>query len=181
MSVESPTPRDLRRNLVSESAIYGLLLVSAMLIVVARGEQSSWETFIKVGTTVVVFWVAHVFAHVIAQLSEADPAAEAEDPYGLSRQEAGALRRAVRHAVAHSSGILFAAILPLGIVLLGVLGFISGDTATWTALWIDVALLGLLGYFGTGGWTRRRSIRIAAGGLTALLGLSIMLLKALIH
>lgn len=168
MSVESPTPRDLRRNFVSESAIYGLLLVSAMLIVVARGEQSSWETFIKVGTTVVVFWVAHVFAHVIAQLSEAGPAA-------------GALRRAVRHAVAHSSGILFAAILPLGIVLLGVLGFISGDTATWTALWIDVALLGLLGYFGTGGWTRRRSIRIAAGGLTALLGLSIMLLKALIH
>lgn len=181
MTEASASPATLRRELVSESAIYGLLLVSAMLIVVGRSDQGTWETFIKVGTTVVVFWVAHVFAHVISQLSSARQPTASGTEHGLSRQEAGALRQAFQYAFTHSSGILVAAILPLAIVLVGLLGFISGDAATWTALWVDVALLGVLGYFGTGGWTKRRSLRIVAGLVTALLGVSIMLLKALIH
>lgn len=87
----------------------------------------------------------------------------------------------MRHALTHSAGLLVAAIMPLTIVFVGVLGFISGDTATWTALWLDVALLAVLGYFGTGGWTKRPLLRLAAGGLTALLGVSIMMLKAFIY
>ncbi|MBC9937584.1 MULTISPECIES: hypothetical protein [unclassified Leucobacter] len=163
--------RGLRRDLVSESAIYGLILVSALLIVVSRGEQSSWDTFLKVSGTVVVFWVAHVFAHIVARLSSV----------GSGSGEAGEFRSALRHALAHSTGLLLAAIVPLAIIFAGVLKLINGDTATWAALWVDVALLGLLGYFGSAGWTKRRSLRIVASAVTALLGVSIMLLKALIH
>ena len=178
--------RVLRRDLVSESAIYGLILVSALLIVVSRGEQSSWDTFLKVSGTVVVFWVAHVFAHVVAQLSASGVRGEqagsgpAPERTNQSR-ELSEFRDALGHALTHSAGLLLAAIVPLAIIFAGVLSLISGDTATWAALWVDVALLGILGYFGSAGWTKRTSLRIAASAVTAALGVSIMLLKALIH
>lgn len=179
-SEQSTGPR-----IVTESAIYGLILVSALLIVVGRGEQSSWETFIKVLGTVLVFWVAHVFAHVVAQLSAGrsnSPGAVSGDAsVGEEPVRLGAVRRAFSHAFAHSAGLLLAAVVPLVIILAGVLTFISGETATWTALWVDVALLGVLGFLGAGGWTRRLGLRLAAGTITALLGVSIMLLKAFIH
>lgn len=178
--------RAIRRELVSESAIYGLILVSALLIVVSRGDQSSWDTFLKVSGTVVVFWVAHVFAHVVAQLSASGIRGEhagsgtAFDEASEAREVAD-FRAALRHALANSAGLLLAAIVPLAIIFAGVLKLISGDIATWAALWVDVALLGLLGYFGSAGWTKRTSLRIAASTVTALFGVSIMLLKALIH
>ncbi|MDO5745966.1 MAG: hypothetical protein Q4P23_16045, partial [Micrococcaceae bacterium] len=77
--------------------------------------------------------------------------------------------------------MLMASVLPLVIILLGVLNLIRDDVALWTALWLDVLLLGLLGYFASGTWTRKPSVRLGVGSATALLGVCIVVLKALIH
>jgi hypothetical protein len=165
-----------RRELFSESAIYGLILVSALLLVSEDLTQGSWDTFVKVLGTVIVFWIAHVFAHIVAQLSAGITGSDRS-----GKAHSLAFRHAVRHAFAHSSGLLVAAIVPLVIVFAGVLSIISAEDATTAALWADVVLLGALGVFGAGGWTKNLAFRIVAGLLTALLGVAIIVLKAIFH
>lgn len=175
-SVSTSREETLSREFFSESAIYGLILVSSMLLVVGRADQSSWQTFYKVLGTVIVFWIAHVFAHVVANLSDGGVRDDS-----TREAQMGAFRDAVRHALAHSKGLLIAAVVPLAIIATGALSILASDTATVTALWADVVLLGILGYFGSRGWTRKPLLRLTAAVLTALLGVIITLLKAFIH
>ena len=157
-----------KADLFSESAVYGLVMVSALLLVTNQYDATSREVFIKVLGTVVVFWLAHAFATAVSHMGVV---ADAKAPF----------RESFRHALAHSAGLLIAAVVPLGIVLLGVVNLISDDVALWTALWVDAVLLGLLGYFSSGAWTRNTSLRLRVGFGTALLGVCIVLLKAFIH
>ena len=157
-----------KADFFSESAVYGLVVVSAMLLVTNQYEITSREVFIKVLGTVVVFWLAHVFAMAVSRMGAV---ADAKSPF----------RESLRYALAHSVGLLIAAVVPLVIVLLGVVNLISDDIALWTALWVDAALLGLLGYFSSGAWTRNTSLRLRVGFGTALLGVGVVLLKAFMH
>lgn len=164
-------PEQARRQkirFVSESAIYGLLLVSALLVITGYRADTSWTVLLKVLGTVVVFWIAHVFAHVVAQLSEA-------------REGSISFRSVLLHASNRSSGLLIAAIVPLAIVLLGALDVLSDDTAVWLALIVDTALLALLGYLAFAHWSPRKSLRVGGAAATALLGIIIILMKAFIH
>ena len=127
--------------------MYGLVVVSAMLMVTNQYEITSREVFIKVLGTIVVFWLAHVFATAVSRMGLA---ADAKSPF----------RESFRYALVHSAGLLIAAVVPLAIVLLGVVNLVSDDIALWTALWVDVLMLGLLGYFSSGAWTRNTSLRL---------------------
>lgn len=162
-----PRPR-YPADIFSESAIYGLIMVSALIVVTRRYEITSAEVFVKVLGTVVVFWLAHLFASALARLS-------------TSPEGGPAFRESFRHAMKHSAGLLLAAVVPLGIMLLGVVNLIHDDIAVWTALWADVLLLGLLGYLASRGWTRNRAYRLLAAVVTTSLGLAIVLLKVLMH
>ena len=153
---------------VSESAIYGLLLVSALLVITGNRSDTSWAVLLKVAGTVVVFWIAHVFAHVVGQLSDAD-----DGPV--------AFKKVLRHAVDRSSGLLIAAIIPLAIVLLGALNTLNDDTAVWLALIVDTGLLAAFGYLAFAHWTPLMPLRLAGAAATALLGIIIILMKAFIH
>ncbi|MGL3807592.1 hypothetical protein ACSYDW_16015 [Paeniglutamicibacter sp. R2-26] len=157
-----------KADFFSESAVYGLVVVSALLLVTNQYEATSGQVFLKVAGTVVVFWLAHVFAMAVSRMGSVS---DAKSPFGES----------LRYAFAHSAGLLFAAVVPLAIVLLGVLNLVSDDTALWTALWVDAGLLGLLGYFSAGTWTRNTSLRLRVGLGTALLGVGVVLLKAFMH
>ncbi|RNE48711.1 hypothetical protein [Corynebacterium alimapuense] len=152
----------------SESAVYGLVMVSAFLMVTNRSDVTSRDVFIKVLVAVVVLWIAHMFAAGVAHLSKV---ANSEAP----------LLESARYAFSHSLGMLLAAILPLAIIFLGVVNLIRDDIALWTALWVDVALLGLLGYLSTTAWAQKPFLRWAVGGATALLGVSIVILKTLAY
>ncbi|WP_376991658.1 hypothetical protein [Arthrobacter cryoconiti] len=155
-------------DLYSESAVYGLIVVSALLVIADDYENTALEVFLKVLGTVIVFWVAHLFAVAIAHLNQ-----ESKDKTTF-RSEAA-------YAMGHSVGLLIAAVVPLVILLLGVTNIMDDDTALWTALWVDVLLLGVLGYFSARRWTIKPWIRLATAFSTALLGIFIVALKTIIH
>lgn len=157
-----------KADFFSESAVYGLVVVSAMLLVTNQYEVTSGEVFTKVLGTVAVFWLAHVFATAVSHMGVVS---DTRSPFGES----------LRYALVHSVGLPIAAVIPLGIVLLGVVDLIGDDTALWTALWVDTALLGLLGYFASAAWTSKSSMRLRVGLGTALLGVCVVLLKAFMH
>ncbi|HPU04727.1 MAG TPA: hypothetical protein PLY47_12635 [Rhodoglobus sp.] len=156
------------RTVLSESAIYGVILVSALIIVTGQKSDTSWDTFLKVLGTVVVFWIAHVFAGVVSNL-------------GMTIDGDKSFGALLLYAVRHSSGLLLGALIPLLIILLGAAGVIADDTAVWVALWIDAALLGIIGYLAVARMTTKPWARSLGALVTALLGVAIMVMKALIH
>lgn len=119
-----------------------------------------------------MFWLAHVYSGAVAHLGDA---VEADDPFRTR------LGRALHVSLRHSWGMLGAALVPVLLLSLGALGAISHEQAIWGTLWADVVILGLLGYLGVSSWTPRRLYRVWGGLITALFGVVLILLKALIH
>ena len=161
------------KELASESAVHGVVVISGLLVIVAnQSDTATHEVLIKVLLTAGVFWLAHVYSGAVAHLG--DHVEQGERP--LQR-----LRRALRDSVQHSWGMLAAALVPLVLLGLGALGVIGHDNAIWWTLWIDVAILGVVGYLGVSNWTPRQLPRIVGGLCTAALGVLLIALKALIH
>jgi hypothetical protein len=154
--------------LVTEESVYGTILVSGM-IVVSRGYAStSWETFLSVIGTVLVFWAAHVYAGTVAG-------------YHVARGDDTTFRIALKESVRDSLGFLFAALLPSALLLLGALEAVPDDIAVWAAMWLGVVILAVIGYRM---FALRRStiqVRILGSIGTAAFGVAMILLKALIH
>jgi hypothetical protein len=181
----------LRDRVVSADAIYGTLLFAA-LIAAASGQGSTdgegdgipgdaslhgialhfgdsaidrtadLDTLLLAGVTLIVFWLAHVYAHTIAG-------------HGAARS----VRMALGHALETSSAMLIAAIPSTLVLLLGVVGLLP-DAADWSLV-LAVIVLGVLGWqsfaergTGVGG-------RIVGAVVSALLGLALMILKVIVH
>lgn len=157
---------------VSESAIYGVVLVAGLVVILSDGADASWRVLVKVLATLLVFWLAHVYAAVVAHLGDE---IEAALP---TRQH---LLTASRRAIADSWGMLVAAIIPVAILALGVSRLLNDSHAIWGTLWAAVLVLGVLGWLGVATWTTRASTRIAAALLTSLLGVALISLKVLVH
>lgn len=156
------------KHFLSESGIHGVVLVAGMVLLVANSEGASWEVLVKVAGAVVVFWLAHVYAGVIAHL----------DDYDSTVPIVQRVRQAGGYALEHSWGVLLAAIIPLVVLMLGVIGAVSDGDALWATLWACVAVLAVLGYRSSISWTDRLGVRLASGSLTAVLGLLVIALKA---
>jgi hypothetical protein len=148
-------------------AVYGLILVTSM--VGALSEDSDIDSeyiLVSVGATMVVFWLAHVYAEAMSR--------------GL---DAGRhLRWAEVRATAVHEWPLIQATLPTAVVLaLGALGVFSTQTA------VDLAIaVGVVGLFGWGlaiGRASRSSWAATLLGavLSAGFGLVVVGLKAVVH
>ena len=88
---------------------------------------------------------------------------------------------ATRRAVAHSMGMLYAAVLPSLVLLLGVFHVLSADDAVSLALLVSTLVLGVLGY---SAFAQRRSpvpVRILGALGTALFGLLMIILNIAVH
>ncbi len=155
------------RILQSEEAVYGLILVSGMIVVSHSLVGTSLNAFITVLVTVIVFFAAHVYAGTLARLAATDGAA--------------GLLPSVRASLRHSLGMLVASIAPLVVLLLGATRIVDDEAAIWTALIIDTVLLGLLGWLAVSRWTVHIWPRILSAIITAAFGLVLVALKALIH
>ncbi len=158
------------KALVSESAIYGVLLVAGLVFIAGEAAEEYWDVFVKVCATLAVFWVAHVYAGAVAHLGD--------EPAGGAVLR---VRNAVADAAQHSWGMLLAAVPPMIVLLLGRVRFMDPQIAVWASLWACVALLGLLGYAKVAIWTTRTSARVAGGVATAALGLVLVVLKTWVH
>lgn len=158
------TPR-VARVLMTEEAIYGLILVSGMIVVSAGG--SSWAAFVTVLVTVLVFFVAHVYAGTLGRLAATDGHA--------------GLRASLRASLRQSSGLVIAAIAPLFVLLLGSTRVIEDDTALWVALVVNTLILGGLGWIAVARWSTHWWPRLLSALLTAAFGGVLIVLKAVIH
>ena len=98
--------------LLTEEAIYGLILVSGMIVVSGQSGTASIEVLVTVIVTVAVFYAAHVYAGAVARLAAVG--------------RTGHLRHALAHAARQSSGLLVAAVVPVVILALGTTHVISG-------------------------------------------------------
>jgi hypothetical protein len=112
-------------------AVYGTIVVLAALIAGASAyKHDLWRLEGVVASSVLVLWVAHMYAHGVGQSLE------------LGRRLTGAERRAVAR---REMSIALAAVLPLSVVTLGALGILGSSTALWVAFGIGIATLTVQG------------------------------------
>ncbi|GAA2011810.1 hypothetical protein [Microbacterium ulmi] len=155
------------RILISEESVYGLILVSGMIVVSNSLTGTSANALLTVVITVIVFFSAHVYAGTIA---------------GLAKEHTrGSVRASFAAAFHHSEGMLLIAIAPIAVLLLGVGRVLDDDVAIWTALIVDTVILGVLGWFAVASWVKRFWPRMLSAVITAAFGAVLILLKALIH
>lgn len=147
----------------SAPAIYGLIVFAAFVAVDSDHAVDSWDILETAAWTLVVFYIAHVFAHTLT------------DHGKLS------LPAATWRAMRHSSGMLYASI-PAAITLIvcGVQGT-SPEDAYGATMWTTTAVLAVLGYLAY--WRRGAHplVRVIGAVGTAFLGVFIVLLEYAIH
>lgn len=148
-----------------EHAVYGLVLVTA-LVAVGWEEDTDFEVLLFVVGTVFVFWLAHIYAAVVASRSSR-PA----EPLGA----------AVREGVRHASGMLVAMLVPAALLVLGAVGLVEEYTAYFLALGSGVLLLAIIGYANAARNGSSWPWRIAGVLTTTVLGLLVIGLSILAH
>ena len=181
----------IRDQVVSADAIYGTILYAA-LIAVASDENGAdgtgdgipgdatqhgvviefgggaldrvavFDTLLLAGVTLIVFWLAHVYARTIAG-------------HGAAKS----LRTALGNALDASAGMLYAAIPSTIVLLLGIIGVLP-DAADWSLV-IAILVLGILGYQSFAERGSRVWLRILGAVVSGLLGLILVILDASVH
>ncbi len=158
----------IRASFVTEESVYGVILVSGMIVVSGGHGESSWTVFWTVLITVVVFWAAHVYAGTVAH-------------YGMDHGRSVGLGEAFGVSLHRSLGLLVSALIPSAILLLGATRAVPDQLAVWTALWAGVVVLAVLGFIAF----RRRGAslprQLLGSLMTAAFGIAMILLKAIIH
>jgi hypothetical protein len=155
------------RIITSEEAIYGLILVSGMIVATASAGGTSLDAFITVVVTVIIFFAAHVYAGTLGRLA-------------ATNGESG-VRASLAATARHSSGMLIASVPALIILLLGATRAIDDSAAMWSALIADAVVLGALGWMAVARWSTHWLPRILSALTTAAFGGVLVLLKAIIH
>ena len=167
----SPSGGSIVTIIVSEPAIHGVILVAGLVVILGNSEEASWDVLVKVIATLVVFWAAHVYAGAVAHLGDEY---EGDTPWRTRAL------RAVRDSLDHSWGMLLAGVIPVVVLTLGTLNLVSDQYAIWGTLWATVVVLGVLGWLGVASWTPLPQARILGAVITSLLGLLLVILKALV-
>jgi hypothetical protein len=147
------------------STVYGTVLVMATLTAAYASESDPWKLAGVVVTTAVVLWIAHLYAHGLAESINLDRRLTLREAKTLARRELG---------------ILLAAGLPCAALVVGALGILEERTAIWLALGIG------LGTLAAEGVRYARIERLGPLGLTVavvgnvLLGTFVVLLKVIV-
>ena len=157
----------LRHGLVTPELLSGTVLVS-VVVAVANDSGRLLDTMGVTIVSMLVLWISQVYIVAIA--------AQGARPEG----EPIRLRRSIRDAFQRSAGLLYASVPPLVPLGLGVLGVLDVEVAYWSALWMGVVVLAVLGWIA---FASRRSAwywRLGGACATATLGLLIILMRILI-
>ncbi|WP_106813886.1 hypothetical protein [Microbacterium timonense] len=167
----TPSPRHRRgaRRVLDaysgEHAVYGLVLVTA-LVAVGWEEDTDFEVLLFVVGTVVVFWLAHIYAAVVAS---------------RAAQPAKPLKTAVADGARHASGMLVAMLVPAALLFLGTIGLIEEYTAYFLALGSGIVMLAVIGYANAARNGSSWPWRIAGVLTTTVMGALVIGLSILAH
>ncbi len=110
--------------------VYGTIVVMGAIAAGSHGDPDAWSLATVVSATVIVLWIAHVYAHALEETIRQG-----------RRLDVTELVRVGGHELA----IPLAAVGPVGALVLGALGIFSESTAVWLAMGLGVATLGLQG------------------------------------
>jgi hypothetical protein len=146
--------------------VYGTIVVLAALAAGGKAyEHDLWHLVAIVDTTVLVLWIAHVYAHGL----------------GESLQVGRRLDAAEFGAVAgRELAIPLAAVAPTTMLALGAVGVFRGSTAVWLADGICVATLAAQGFRYALLERLGRLGTLTAVALNLALGLTIVALKVVV-
>jgi hypothetical protein len=147
-------------------AIYGLILATSVIAVSREYTHNAGVTAVTVVVTAGVFWLAHVYAGVLAL--------ELRVRHMPSWNE-------MRRIIDEQWPLVQSGILPTAILLLGPLGILDDDTAQDAAIascLLELGATGLLVARAAGA----RGILVAISGLISLsFGVVVIVLKILVH
>ena len=159
----SKTTRWIRDHLATAPAIYGLIVYVVLIISTSDDEPEAIFVLLWSAIALVVFYLAHSFAEALAA------------------HDQPSLRAAARRGLSHSSGMLYAAILPsLALVVCAIVGVPGEDASNWS-LGVGVIVLGYLGYQASADRGSKIGVRILSALLTAFLGFIIMFIDYMVH
>lgn len=147
----------------SPAAIYGLIVFAAFVTIADDHAESVGEVLLSASSSLVVFFIAHVFAHTLTQHAE----------HGL--------RHATADGIRHGAGMLYASVPSVLALVFADAAGMSVDDASELCGWSTFVVLGILGYFA---YARRRAhlvMRLLGAFATACLGLFIVVLEYAVH
>jgi hypothetical protein len=110
--------------------VYGTIVVMATVAAAYSSEQDPWRLALIVWSTGLVFWIAHLYAHGLAE--------------SISRRQR-LTGSELAHVARRELGILLAAALPSSALLLGALGLVREARSVWLALALGLVTLGAEG------------------------------------
>ncbi len=148
------------------SAIYGTILVTAVVAVASNNEETgALAGALGILVTTLVFWLAHVYASLLAHRVTMKQQPSWKEVRQLAREE---------------WPLVQAGILPALILLLGAAGLYGRDTAFTIAMWSGVAIL----FFWGALYARQEGAgpagMLLSGVFNSALGLVIVVMKALV-
>jgi hypothetical protein len=147
------------------ASVYGIIVAGSVLAAGA-GHTTVPQTAVAVVVTVVVYWLAESYAHLLATR------VVGESPARLDH---------LRHRLHNSWPLVTASFLPVGALLVAALLGASDRNAVTFALLFTTALLALLGWT-AGRRTGRRGLALAASTVVSgLIGLVLIVLKLSLH
>jgi hypothetical protein len=109
--------------------VYGTVVVMSA-IVAAAADHRDWELVTVVGSTALVIWIAHVYAHGVGE------------SIGQNRRLDGPELRGI---IGRQLPILAAAVAPVVVLASGAADILQESRATWLALGIGLLTLGIEG------------------------------------
>ncbi|SKA91541.1 hypothetical protein SAMN06295879_1502 [Agreia bicolorata] len=157
----------IRHALVTPELIYGTIMSSAV-IAVAESDDDDFDVFVVTIVTMLVFWAAHVFATAVAN-------------HGVRGGRIIGIGQAFRDGVHHSKGLLYASVVPLVFLILGATGVLDETVGYFVALLVGMVVLGILGWMAFADRGSPWPVRLLGSIGTALFGLVIVVLKAVLH
>lgn len=112
-------------------AVYGTIVVLAAVTAGGKAfEHDLWRLVAIVVTTVLVLWLAHVYAHGLGESIQMKRRLDAAELGSIARRELA---------------IPIAAVAPTAVLVLGAVEVIQGRKALWLAIGIGVVTLALQG------------------------------------
>jgi len=168
-ATRSPAPRVgrfrafLRERFGSPEAVYGLILYSALIAGVSDEHSDSLEVLTIGGISLIIFFFAHVFAMT------------------LSAHGGMGFGKALAHGIHHSSGMLYASIIPTVPLILGAVGRMPSEDSVDLALLLVMVVLGVLGYSAYAQRGAAIWVRVLGAIGTAMFGFIVFLLNYLVH
>jgi hypothetical protein len=112
--------------------VYGTIVVLSVIVAGAKAyPDDTTRIAVLIAGTTIVFWLAHAYAHALAESVRSREHLTFED---------------VRRIGRHEAALVQAGVPSIAVLLLGSLGLFDTDTAIWLAMGFGLAVLAVQGF-----------------------------------